>query len=108
MGHRVLTSSVIEPWVNFKVVFFFGAGTWHDGLPFFVTEYCSRGSLRGLLDVPQNAIDAARAVKFALDAACGMLFLHTRSPPRMHRDLKAANLLVSEEYGPTRAGMTTK
>eukprot|EP00035_Acanthoeca_spectabilis_P010220 m.181067 g.181067 ORF g.181067 m.181067 type:complete len:269 (+) comp14957_c0_seq1:68-874(+) len=81
-----------------NIVFFFGAGTWHDGLPFFVTEYCSRGSLRGILDTPNLPIPTSRSVRFALDAAKGMQFLHTRSPPRMHRDLKAANLLVSEDW----------
>lgn len=63
-----------------------------------VTEYCSRGSLRGILDTPNLPIPTSRSVRFALDAAKGMQFLHTRSPPRMHRDLKAANLLVSEDW----------
>mmetsp|Transcript_32437 Transcript_32437/g.97762 ORF Transcript_32437/g.97762 Transcript_32437/m.97762 type:complete len:300 (-) Transcript_32437:1295-2194(-) len=81
-----------------QIVFFFGAGTWYDGLPFFVTEFCSRGSLRDILDDPKQDIDVDQASRFALHAARGMLFLHSRSPPRMHRDLKAANLLVSEDW----------
>jgi serine/threonine protein kinase len=32
------------------------------------------------------------------DAAKGMLYLHTRSPPVFHRDLKSANLLVTSQW----------
>ena len=35
---------------------------------------------------------------FCLDSAKGMQFLHELNPPRIHRDLKAANLLVSQNW----------
>ena len=35
---------------------------------------------------------------FALDAARGMWYLHSRKPPIIHRDLKTANLLVDADY----------
>jgi serine/threonine protein kinase len=35
---------------------------------------------------------------FSLDAAQGMQFLHNLSPPKIHRDLKSANLLVTQSY----------
>jgi serine/threonine protein kinase len=34
----------------------------------------------------------------ASDAAKGMVYLHTRSPPVYHRDLKSANLLVTSQW----------
>ena len=34
----------------------------------------------------------------AAGAACGMLYLHSRDPPVMHRDLKSPNLLVSKHW----------
>ena len=34
----------------------------------------------------------------ALDAARGMLYLHTRAPAVYHRDLKSANLLVTQSW----------
>jgi len=34
----------------------------------------------------------------ALDAACGVLYLHTRPHPIIHRDLKSPNLLVEESW----------
>lgn len=36
--------------------------------------------------------------RFALDAARGMWYLHSRKPPIIHRDLKTANLLVDADY----------
>jgi len=34
-----------------------------------------------------------------MDAAQGMLFLHTRSPPVIHRDFKSPNLLIDGSWG---------
>lgn len=87
-----------------------------------VTEYISRGSLWGVL----HAADSAGAVptasssggstgsdwdprlpgkvpwklllRMALDAARGMAFLHSASPPLLHRDLKSGNLLVGDAW----------
>lgn len=39
-----------------------------------------------------------RLLGMALDAATGMLYLHTRNPPLAHRDLKSANLLVDSHW----------
>eukprot|EP00041_Stephanoeca_diplocostata_P027037 m.738299 g.738299 ORF g.738299 m.738299 type:complete len:965 (-) comp23099_c0_seq7:224-3118(-) len=81
-----------------NIVFFYGAGTWHDGLPFFVTELCSRGSLRDILDDAAVVVSVERGLGFAADIASGMEFLHELTPPRMHRDLKAANALVASDW----------
>ena len=40
----------------------------------------------------------ARLLGMASDAARGVLYLHTRSPPVAHRDLKSANLLVDSQW----------
>jgi serine/threonine protein kinase len=82
---------------NRNIVLFYGAGAL-DGQPFLVTEYCARGSLRRVLDSADVAIDWKMQVSFALDAARGMRFLHDLKPPRLHRDLKCQNLLVSDRW----------
>jgi serine/threonine protein kinase len=67
--------------------------------PAIITEHCARGCL---YDVIQRAIHSpdelpwSRRLEMALDAAKGMLYLHTRRPPIVHRDLKSPNLLVDE------------
>ena len=50
--------------------------------------------------LPQTAkrLNWVRLLSMALDAAKGMLYLHTRTPPIAHRDLKSANLLVDSQW----------
>ncbi|PRW61504.1 Serine threonine- kinase CTR1 [Chlorella sorokiniana] len=72
--------------------------------PCIITEYCSRGSLAQLMaDARQDASLAAeltwsRRLTVALQTALGMLYLHSRSPPLVHRDLKSPNLLLDEGF----------
>ncbi|KAK9811715.1 hypothetical protein WJX72_008890 [[Myrmecia] bisecta] len=72
--------------------------------PCMVAEYCARGSV---YDVYKHATESpaaagelgwARRLKMALGAAKGMFYLHTRTPPVIHRDLKSANLLVDKHW----------
>jgi len=59
-----------------------------------VTEYVVNGSLWDLLHSQALAIDPALMVRLARDTACGLYYLHSHTPPLLHRDLKSANLLV--------------
>ncbi|DBA75584.1 TPA: hypothetical protein ACH3X2_009138 [Trebouxia sp. C0005] len=69
-----------------------------------VTEFCVRGSLSDVLE--KAASDAAFAqqlpwpkrLSMSLDAAKGMLQLHSHKPPILHRDLKSPNLLVDKHW----------
>ena len=79
-----------------NIVLFLGAGRTRDGIPFIISEFVSRGSLRDLLDDNSQVISNKKKIKFGLDIAHGMNFLHSLSPPRVHRDLKSDNLLISE------------
>jgi serine/threonine protein kinase len=69
-----------------------------------VTERCARGSLFDVLARGRQSADAAaeltwpRRLGLALDAARGMLHLHSSHPPILHRDLKSANLLVAADW----------
>jgi serine/threonine protein kinase len=72
--------------------------------PAVVTEYCARGSLADVLKRARTSpllaaqLDWARRLNMALDAAKGMLYLHSCAPPIIHRDLKSANLLVDRHW----------
>ena len=97
-----------------NIVFFYGAGIM-DNLPFLVTgflfalimyglnscsfpEYLARGSLKSILANTSIELGWSRQLQFAIDAASGMRFLHELIPPRIHRDLKSGNLLVSSSW----------
>jgi serine/threonine protein kinase len=72
--------------------------------PCVVTEYCARGSLTDVLKRARNTptmgvqLDWARRLNMALDAAKGMMYLHSSDPPVIHRDLKSPNLLVDKHW----------
>lgn len=63
-----------------------------------VTEYCSRGSLRDLLDNKELRLTQSRILKFALGAARGLAYLHGQDPPVLHLDLKTSNILISSGW----------
>ncbi len=63
-----------------------------------VTEYCSRGSLRDVLDDDRIRLTHARILKFALGAARGLAYLHGQQPTVLHRDMKPSNMLISSGW----------
>lgn len=67
-----------------------------------VSEYVPCGSLYDLLHshssinkLRRDFVDVERRLEMALDIARGVEYLHSRSPPVVHRDLKSPNLLVN-------------
>jgi serine/threonine protein kinase len=63
-------------------------------------EYCPNGSLYELLRRPdaQARLTWRTRVGMAVDAARGVLYLHSRQPAIIHRDLKSPNLLVDAAW----------
>ncbi|KAL4448445.1 hypothetical protein ABPG75_005664 [Micractinium tetrahymenae] len=72
--------------------------------PCIVTELCARGSLCDVLRTASQQPTLAAALtwrlrlRMALEEARGILYLHSHSPPIVHRDIKSPNLLVDEEW----------
>lgn len=72
--------------------------------PCIITELYARGSLTDVLKAagasPRAATELGwrRRLAMAVDAAEGMCYLHSQSPPIIHRDLKSANMLVGEDF----------
>eukprot|EP00887_Chlorella_sp_A99_P000302 scaffold13.g302.t1 len=74
-----------------NVVLYLGLSA-EPGTAALVMEYCSRGSLLDRIlqaQQDQSKLPWALRLNLAFGAAKGMLYLHTRSPPILHRDLKA-------------------
>lgn len=77
---------------------------------YIIGELCDHGSVDKMISVNSTLgvgtfnkrsmvrLDLYAKVRIMLDTALGMLFLSTRDPPVLHRDLKLANLLVDVNW----------
>ena len=65
--------------------------------PLICTEFMRRGSLHTILKTGQ-ALEPARNYAVATAVARGMSYLHSRSPPILHLDLKSPNILVDDKW----------
>ena len=70
-----------------NIVVFFGCGRGSDGSRFLVTELLTNGSLRTVLSDTSRSITWQQRLRFALDTARGMDYIHRLH--KMHRDLKS-------------------
>ena len=82
-----------------NIVLFIGAGKFQEeeDCPFLVLEFMPGGALSSLLRNREVEYDTQQQISFCLDIARGLEFLHNLSPPRIHRDIKSNNLLLSEQ-----------
>ena len=62
---------------------------------FMVTEFLAYGDLYNFLHNETVDIQWPLRLKIAIDVARGMNFLHTTTPPIIHRDLKSPNILLA-------------
>lgn len=63
-----------------------------------VSELCSLGSLRQVLDDNERSLPVDIRISLALQVAEGMTYLHNQDPPIIHRDLKSHNIFVHETF----------
>jgi len=63
-----------------------------------VSELCSLGSLRQVLDDRERSLPDDLRVSVALQVAEGMSYLHNQDPAIIHRDLKSHNIFVHETF----------
>jgi serine/threonine protein kinase len=63
-----------------------------------VSELCSLGSLRQILDDRDRPLPDDIRVNLALQVAEGMTYLHNQDPSIIHRDLKSHNIFVHETF----------
>lgn len=63
-----------------------------------VSELCSLGSLRQIIDDHERVLTVEMRLNLALQVAEGMMYLHNQVPPIIHRDLKSHNIFVHETF----------
>ena len=61
-----------------------------------VSELCVNGSLRMVLSNKANNLSLLTKLTLCMDIADGMHYLHSRTPPIIHRDLKSLNIFITE------------
>ena len=80
------------------VVLFMGACVTPSELC-IVMEFAANGSLWAVLHGrARGECTPRRRLQWAAETAKGMAYLHSRSPPIVHRDLKSGNLLVCQDW----------
>uniref|UniRef100_A0AAY4AB02 Scaffold protein ILK n=1 Tax=Denticeps clupeoides TaxID=299321 RepID=A0AAY4AB02_9TELE len=66
--------------------------------PIIITHWMPYGSLFNVLHEGTNfVVDQTQAVKFALDIACGMAFLHTLEPMIPRHNLNSRSVMIDED-----------
>jgi len=74
-----------------NIIAFFGVTTYPD--PLILLELMSGGSLHDALH--PNRLMPSVCWRISKDIAAGLLYLHTRAPPMVHRDLTSSNVLLT-------------
>ena len=66
--------------------------------PMLIMEYMNHGSLYDLLHNRTVELEGETILPILRDIASGMRFLHCATPPVIHSDLKAANVLIDSRF----------
>lgn len=66
----------------------------HEGRPYFVMEYCERGTLDRRLEELGRPLTVEEGLGLARSMAEAMSDVHRATPSVVHRDLKPGNLLI--------------
>ena len=62
-----------------------------------VSEFMQNGTLNDAFRNKKIVLDWNTKMRICLQVSSAMTYLHSRSPPLLHRDLKGANILLSRE-----------
>lgn len=77
---------------NNRVVNFLGVYADNKQM-YIMSEYLPRGSVKDM--IMRETIGEDKAIKYLMETVEALDYLHTLNPPVVHRDIKAANLLIT-------------
>jgi serine/threonine protein kinase len=69
-----------------------------EGVRMLVMEYMEHRSLLELLQNETVPLEVETLQRIARGIACGMTYLHNHKPPILHRELRAANVLIDSTF----------
>ena len=102
---RVISEvKILERVAHERIISFYGS--WYDAKNHkvvFMTEIVTEGTLRGFCD-KVSGLRLMIVRKWATQILDGLIYLHTQSPPIIHRDLKCENVFVKGEDGSIKIG----
>ncbi|PPQ92469.1 hypothetical protein CVT25_009734 [Psilocybe cyanescens] len=98
-GHRARKRLDKEVYVWYRlehpnIVKLFGTSYHMSGRPAMIMQWYANGSAAEYLEKTNPDADRLQLI---LDVARGLAYLHTNSPPIVHADLKANNILITDE-----------
>ena len=71
---------------------------WQDGDELVVIEELIQGeTLEQLLSENENSLPFEERIRILTEVCDGLAFLHSADPPIIHRDLKASNIMLTED-----------
>lgn len=81
---------------------------WQD-MPYLILPYCKEGSVFKFISKGKR-ITEEQCWNLLHDVAAGLSYMHERTPPLIHQDIKPDNILISDEgrYMITDFGISTK
>ena len=68
-----------------------------DSSIMIVSEYMQNGTLNDAFKSKKIVLDWNTKIRISLQVSCAMAYLHSRTPPLLHRDLKGDNILLNRE-----------
>ncbi len=89
--------SILQNLRHPNIIYLYGYSSNDNGDKFFIAEFAAQGSLDKHLYGREPLRDFNKKLHMLTQVADAMKYLHTRSPPIAHRDLKPQNILIDEK-----------
>eukprot|EP01133_Synstelium_polycarpum_P014871 gene14871-17585_t len=86
--------TILKKCKSSHIVSYFGSCHQNDNL-WILMDYCSMGSIRDMLEMTNKTLNEKQIATIVQQALKGLHYLHSNQI--IHRDIKAANILLNEE-----------
>lgn len=81
-----------------NILSFHGVAVDDDKNLYLITELLSKNSLWSFLDENSSRISLEVKINILFQVAWALNYMHSQSPPIIHRDIKTLNIFITQEY----------